>query len=65
MKERFYASGRTLKARGPLALDAKPTVDQAHQLGISMDSALVGPAQVKAPCTAIIWRLSCRALSAF
>ena len=45
MKERFYASGRTLKARGPLALDAKPTVDQAHQLGISMDSALVGPAQ--------------------
>ena len=45
MKERFYASGRTLKERGPLAQDAKPTLDQAHQLGITLDSALVGPAQ--------------------
>lgn len=46
MKERFYASGRTLKERGPLALDAKPTLDQANQLGITLaaDTALVGPA---------------------
>lgn len=45
MKERFYASGRTLKANGPLPIGAKPTEEQAHQLGITLDSALVGPAQ--------------------
>lgn len=51
MKERFYASGRTLKARGPLALDAKPTIEQANQLGITLaaDTALVGPATQNGP----------------